>query len=134
MLAILLTRWKLILGCGLVLLAGATAAYLWLALEAMTAKLAVEKAMYAVVLGQNIQLNADNQNLVAQTRLQSKSIQLVADDARAAKTASDQALADATAKQAGDQLSIAALQVRMKDPQTNAGSCSDEITRIRAGL
>jgi hypothetical protein len=94
----------------------------------------VEKAMYAVVLGQNIQLNADNQNLVAQTQLQSKSIQLVADDAQAAKKAADQALADATAKQAGDQLSIAALQAHMKDPKTNAGSCSDEITRIRAGL
>jgi hypothetical protein len=134
MLAILLTRWKLILGCVVVVLAGGTIVYLWLALEAATAKLVLAQANYAVVVGQNKTLNADNLNLVSQTQLQSKSIQLVADAARAAKTASDLALADATAQQAGDQVSIAALQARMKDPKTNAGSCSDEITRIRAGL
>jgi glucose/arabinose dehydrogenase len=134
MLAILLTRWKLVLGAGLVLLAGATIVYLWLALEATAAKLELTQADYTVVVGQNKTLNADNANLVAQTQLQSKSIQLVADDAQAAKKAADQALAEATAKQAGDRLSIAALQARMKDPKTNAGSCRDEITRIRAGL
>jgi hypothetical protein len=132
--AVLLARWRLVLGGAVVLVAGATVVYLWLALEATTAKLIVAQANYATVTGQNVTLNADNKNLAAQTLLQSKSIQLVADGAREAKTAADAALATAVAQQSVDQSSIVALQARMKDPKTNAGSCDDEIARIRSTL
>jgi hypothetical protein len=132
--AIFRAHWELILGGVVVLVAGVVIVFLALALKETTAQLVVEKDAYATVLGQNTTLNADNNNLVTQSLLQSKSIQLVADAAQAAQTDAARALADAMAKQAGDQVSIAALEARMKDPKTNAGSCNDEITRIRAGL
>jgi signal transduction histidine kinase len=130
----LLQHWKAVTALLLGAAAALAIAFLYVALDLAGARLATANANYAVVTGQNQTLNATNANLVKQTLLQSKAVQLVADDAREAKKASAQALADATAKQAADQTSIAALQARVSNPKTNAGGCDDEIARIRSSL
>lgn len=96
--------------------------------EATAAKYA---ANFKILQNQAETLNADNQNLVAQLKAQSDSINAVAQEGFAAQANAKLALAAAQAKQAADAGTIAKLQARATN---NEGSCESEIAFLRAGL
>jgi hypothetical protein len=96
--------------------------------EALAAKYA---ANFKIIQGQAETLNADNQNLVAQLKAQSDSINQAAQDALVVEANAKLALAAAKAKQNADAATINKLQARAAN---NEGSCDDEIAFLRSSM
>lgn len=132
--ATLLKHWKAVV-IGLVMLVMAIViVLLYVELQKVKAADAIDKANYTIVTGQVKTLDADNKNLVAQLSAQSQSIKDAAQAEFAAMAESKAALFAAQAKQATDASQIASLKARIANPQTNQGSCDDEIAYLRAEL
>lgn len=130
----LLAHWAVVLDAFVMVVAAALILWLYVALEHQRSTTAKAQADLTVAVGQERVLQATNADLTATiVRQNTAASGLQAETAARSKAASD-AMATAAAAQAGDRKVIAKLRARSANPQTNQGTCDDEIANLRAGL
>jgi hypothetical protein len=130
----LLAHWAVVADAVVVFVAAAVILWLNVLLEQQVATTVKAQADYRVAVGQERILQATNADLSATIIRQSKAATDAQSESATRAKAASEAMAAAKAKQSGDQAVIAKLRARAANPQTNQGTCDDEIANLRAAL